>query len=124
MEDKTKNRLYWIATVLSAIAFIVPGIANLIRLPHIVYDMSQLGYPLYFTTIIGGWKMLGAVVILMPKFKRLKEWAYAGMVFDLTGASLSRMFTGDQIQMIIIPLLLFVLVIISWYLRPKDRKLE
>ena len=68
--------------------------------------------------------MLGAVVILMPKFKRLKEWAYAGMVFDLTGASLSRMFTGDQIQMIIIPLLLFVLVIISWYLRPKDRKLE
>lgn len=114
---------YWIATTVAAIAFAVPGALNLIHAPHIVRDMIHLGYPSYFPTILGTWKLLGAVAILLPRQPRLKEWAYAGMIFDLTGAAASRAVTGDPTTTVLVPLVITAVVGMSWALRPPDRRL-
>lgn len=89
--------------------------------PDMVSQMHQLGYPAYFMTILGTWKVLGAIAILLPKFPRLKEWAYAGMVFDLTGAAASHAMSGDPVGKILTPLVLLGFVAASWALRPKSR---
>lgn len=115
--------IYWIATLLAAVAFVVPGVLNLVHAPHIVQDMAHLGYPSYFPTILGAWKVLGALAILLPGRPRLKEWAYAGMVFDLTGAAVSRAVIGDGTLMIVVPLAIAVVVGMSWALRPPARRL-
>jgi uncharacterized membrane protein YphA (DoxX/SURF4 family) len=115
---------YWIATALAAVAFVMPGLGNLSKAPNIAHDMAHLGYPQYFLTILGTWKVLGAIVIVSPRLPRLKEWAYAGMIFDLTGAATSRAVMRDGAAMVIIPLLIAVVVSTSWVLRPRGRKLE
>ena len=86
----SRKIIYWVATAITAPVFMIPGIGNLIHNPHIAQDMAHLGYPVYFMTILGIWKILGAVTIVAPNLKRLKEWAYAGMIYDLTGAAYSR----------------------------------
>jgi uncharacterized membrane protein YphA (DoxX/SURF4 family) len=78
---------------------------------------------IYFATILGIWKLLGAIVIVIPRFPRLKEWAYAGFFFDLTGAAASHAFSGDGPALIAQPLLFLALVIPWWALRPSSRKL-
>jgi len=115
--------LYWTATLLTAIAFAVPGVLNLIHAPHMAEDMAHLGYPPYFLTIFGAWKVLGAIAVLLPRSPRLKEWAYAGMIFDLTGAAASRAALGDRAVMILVPLLIAGVVTASWALRPAARRL-
>ena len=116
--------VYWVITVIAALAFAVPGILNLAGAPHVVRDMAHLGYPRYFLSILGAWKLLGAVTILVPRFPRLKEWAYAGMLFDLTGAAASRMVSGDGAATVAVPLAIAGIVFVSWALRPAGRKLE
>lgn len=115
--------IYWITTSIAFAAFAIPGAANLARVPHIAQDMAHLGYPAYFMTILGACKLLGAVTILIPRFARLKEWAYAGMIFDLGGASLSRAMVGDSALLISVPLVIGAVVVVSWRLRPSDRVL-
>jgi uncharacterized membrane protein YphA (DoxX/SURF4 family) len=115
---------YWVATGAAAVAFAVPGVANLMHAPHIAQDMAHLGYPAYFMTILGTWKILAAAAVLAPGLPRLKEWAYAGMIFDLTGAAISRAVTRDGPVMIIVPLLIAGVVIASWALRPEGRVLR
>jgi uncharacterized membrane protein YphA (DoxX/SURF4 family) len=115
---------YRIATVVAALAFTVPGIGNLIRAAHIAQDMAHLGYPSYFLTILGTWKVLGAIVVAAPRLPRLKEWAYAGMIFDLTGAAASRAFMGDDAPLVLVPLAIAGVVLASWSLRPPSRRLE
>ena len=114
---------YWITTVLVAIAFVVPGIGNLVRAPHIAADMSHLGYPAYFLLLLGSWKILGAIAVVVPGYPRLKEWAYAGMVFDLTGAAASRMAMDDGTAKAAIPLAIALIVAVSWKLRSDGRVL-
>lgn len=114
---------YWVATGAAATAFAVSGIANLTHTPHIAQDMAHLGYPAYFMTILGTWKILAAAAVLLPGLPRLKEWAYAGMIFDLTGAMISRTVMHDGPVMIIVPLLIAGAVIASWALRPEGRVL-
>ena len=109
--------LFRVTTALAVVAFAVPGMMNLFRAPHIVRDMVHLGYPLYVTTILGIWKLLGAATIALPGHQRLKEWAYAGMIFDLTGAAASRLAVGDGAASILIPLLIAGVVTASWTLR-------
>ncbi|MEO5562350.1 MAG: DoxX family protein [Chitinophagaceae bacterium] len=121
--NKTQTIFYWITTIVATAAFFIPGIGNLVHTPHITQDMAHLGYPGYFLTLLGTWKILGAITILIPNFKRIKEWAYAGMIFDLTGAAVSRISSSDKILMVIIPLLLACVVLLSWALRPQNRKL-
>jgi len=115
---------YWLTTIASTIAFNVPGILNLVRAPHIAQDMAHLGYPSYFLTILGTWKVLGGIVVAAPGLRRLKEWAYAGMIFDLTGAAASRAAMGDGALMVIVPLLIACVVLTSWALRPESRRLQ
>jgi uncharacterized membrane protein YphA (DoxX/SURF4 family) len=114
---------YWPATGLAALAFVVPGVGNLARVPHIAEDMAHLGYPPYFLTVLGTWKIAGAVAIVVPRFPRLKEWAYAGMMFDLTGAAVSRAASENGAVTVIVPLAIAVVVVVSWALRPEGRVL-
>jgi len=114
---------YWIFTILCALLFAVPGTALLLRVPHFTQDMAHLGYPAYFLTILGAWKLLSVIAILVPRYPRLKEWAYAGMTFDVTGASISRAVMGDSDIKIIAPLLVAAIALLSWRLRPTGRVL-
>ena len=127
MTMKTKNIAYWITTTL--VAFFIGGggggVAQVAQLPQTVNGFVHiLGYPRYFVTILGIWKVLGAVAILVPHFPRLKEWAYAGIFFDLTGAAASCAAAGDNgayVFHILAPLAIAVLAVASWALRPSSR---
>ncbi|HWA87704.1 MAG TPA: DoxX family protein [Opitutus sp.] len=122
--SRAKSIAYWTATSVAAVAFAVPAAANLAHIPHIARDLAHLGYPPYFLTILGSWKLLAAIAVLLPRLGRLKEWAYAGMIFDLTGAAFSRAAVRDGPLMVMIPLLIAGVVIASWALRPSGRMLE
>lgn len=114
---------YWATTGLVAFAFLSGGVMDLARGPAVVAGMQALGYPAYVATILGAWKLLGAAAILAPRFPRLKEWAYAGILFDLTGAAASHAFAGDPAGKIVTPLVLLGLAAASWALRPEARRL-
>jgi len=90
-------------------------------------DNSQrfkpLGYPTYFISLIGIWKMLGVIAILVPKFKLHKEWAYAGIFFTMTGAVISHLASNDIHAQIVAPVVLGIFTVLSWYLRPVNRKI-
>lgn len=115
---------YWICTVLIALSFLSGGVVDLLRPSFALEGMTHLGYPAYFIVILGFWKVLGGGAIPLPGFPLLKEWAYAGMIFDLTGASASHVASGDGVRHILIRLVLAVLVVASWALRPEGRKLK
>jgi len=115
---------YWICTVLIALSFLSGGAVYLLRVPQAVEGVIQLGYPAHFVTILGIWKVLGGIAVLLPGFALLKEWAYAGMIFDLTGAAAAQAVAGDDPRHILTPLALAVLVVASWALRPESRKLK
>ena len=85
--------------------------------------ITHLGYPIYFLTIIGIWKMLGVVAVLVPKFPRVKEWAYAGFFFAMSGAIFSHIAVGDPLKEIFPASLLLILTVVSWYFRPAGRKI-
>ncbi len=114
--------LYWIATGWLSLGMISTGIVQIIRLDEEVLKMNELGYPSYFLTIIGIWKLLGVLAILLPKLPLLKEWAYAGFFFIMTGAIFSHLAIGDAITNYFGPILLLILTLISWYFRPIERK--
>ena len=86
--------------------------------------MNHLGYPLYFLTILGVWKILGVVAILIPKFPLLKEWTYAGFFFAMSGALISHFALEDAAKDFFGPTLLLILILVSWYFRPADRKVN
>lgn len=114
---------YWVTTGLAAFLFLSGGAADLVRPASLMESMAHLGCPPYFVSILGVWKVLGGVAILAPRLPRLKEWAYAGMVFDLTGAAASHAAVGDPAGMIAAPLVILGIVTASWALRPESRKL-
>lgn len=114
---------YWISTVLIAFSFLSGGVVYLMREPHALAGLTELGYPGYIMTILGVWKLLGGAAIVLPRLPLVKEWAYAGMIFDLTGASASCIATGAAFRHILVPLVIAVLVVASWALRPESRKL-
>lgn len=115
-----KRMTYWATTGLVVVVFFATGIGSLIPISHIARDMAHLGYPPYFHTILGTWKILGAIAIALPRMPRLKEWAYAGMIFDLTGAAFSRLASGDDAMTIMIPLAIACFVAISWLFRSHN----
>ncbi|WP_108425501.1 DoxX family protein [Flagellimonas amoyensis] len=119
---KRNKIIYWVATVWLALGMVSTGIVQLMGMEEEVAMMDHLGYPIYFLTIIGIWKLLGVVAVLIPKFPLLKEWAYAGFVFTMTGAIASHLAVGDAAVDLFGPTLLLALSIISWYFRPPSRK--
>jgi hypothetical protein len=119
---KRNKIIYWIATLWLALGMLSTGIVQVLKLKEEADMMAHLGYPLYFLTILGVWKILGVITILIPKFPLLKEWAYAGFVFAMSGAVFSHFASGDGAKEYFGPILLLVLTAISWYYRPADRK--
>jgi len=122
--------IYWIATLWLASGMLATGALQLLRLkaegavaPPGVEGITHLGYPVYFLTILGIWKILGVLALLVPRFPLLKEWAYAGFFFIMSGAIFSHIAVGDPLKEIFPASLLLVLTVVSWYLRPPDRKI-
>ncbi|MFL5744596.1 MAG: DoxX family protein [Niastella sp.] len=119
-----RNRIiYWIATLWLALGMTATGIVQLIRNKDEVAMFNRLGYPMYLLLIIGVWKLLGVIAVLAPKFPLVKEWAYAGFFFVMTGAVISHLAINDAPKELFGPILLIVLTIISWYFRPANRRL-
>lgn len=115
---------YWAATGLIALAFVAGGLGDVMRSPAVMEGMAHLGYPAYFALILGAWKILAAPALLVPGFPRLKEWAYAGIFFDLTGAAVSHAALGDGAGKVLTPLFLLGIAAASWALRPEGRTLR
>ena len=120
---KTRHIAYWVTTALTGFVFLSGGMADVLQPAQVREGMTHLGYPIYFTTILGVWKVLGGIVVLAPRLARLKEWAYAGMLFDLTGATASHAAVGDPVAKIVTPLVILGIVMASWALRPESRRL-
>jgi hypothetical protein len=120
--SKRNKIIYWIATLWLALGMVSTAIVQLLKVEKEVASITQLGYPVYFLTILGIWKILGVIAVLVPKFPLLKEWAYAGFFFAMSGATFSRIAAGDPMSEIFPSLLLLALTVISWYFRPVDRK--
>ncbi|HMG86407.1 MAG TPA: DoxX family protein [Terracidiphilus sp.] len=127
MTTKTKSIVYWTMTILVAFPIGSGGIAQMAQYranPHGV--VPELGYPMYFFAILGFWKLFGALTILAPRYPRLKEWAYAGIFFDLTGAAASCAWVGGYGAYgfhVIAPLIITGFLLASWALRPDSRKI-
>ena len=120
---KGKIIAYWIFTVLFTVGMFSSGLQQIFRQKDMVDMVSALGYPMYFMTILGVWKILGVVAVLMPGFKLLKEWAYAGFFFVMTGALVSHLAVGDYaVKAMLGPLFQTVFIVLSWYFRPASRK--
>jgi hypothetical protein len=122
---KSRIVAYWTTTVLVAFFIGSGGVVQFAFMRGNVDPTQLLGYPLYFFHILGFWKALGAIAILVPRFPRLKEWAYAGIFFDLTGAAASIIAVGGYGAYgfhVISPLVLAVLTVASWALRPESRR--
>jgi hypothetical protein len=121
---KRSKIIYWIATAWLSLGMLSTGIVQLLKMKEEVALFSLLGYPLYFLTILGIWKILGVVAVLIPKFTLLKEWAYAGFFFAMSGAVFSHIAIEDtKVSAYFGPMLLLVLTVLSWYFRPAERKI-
>jgi hypothetical protein len=114
---------YWVTTALVALPMLSGGAIQFVGQKEAVAGMQQLGYPAYFVTILGFWKVLGGIAILAPRFPRLKEWAYAGIMFDLTGAAATNLACHAPAWHVLAPLVIAVFAIVSWALRPESRRL-
>lgn len=121
MRDKI---IYWVSTAWLALGMLSTGIVQLIKTKEEVNNITHLGYPAYLLTILAIWKILGVITVLIPKFALLKEWAYAGFFFAMSGAVVSHIISGNPIAKIFPALLLLVLTIISWYFRPSNRRVD
>lgn len=120
---------YWVTTTFIVLELLVGGVTDLVHGEQlliagepVVAVLARLGYPVYLLTILGVWKLLGAIVLLAPRFPRLKEWAYAGICFELTGAAASAAIRGDSADFFG-PLFLAAMALASWALRPQSRTL-
>ncbi|TMI61860.1 MAG: DoxX family protein [Bacteroidetes bacterium] len=125
--SKRNKIIYWIATIWLSLGMVSTGTVQILKLkgesPGGLDSMVHLGYPVYFVTLLGICKILGVIVLLLPKFPLLKEWAYAGFFFMMSGAIFTHIAAGNSPSEIFPSLLLLILTVISWYFRPVDRKL-
>jgi len=122
---KRNKIIYWIATIWLALGMVATGAGQLFKIQNGQggADMiAHLGYPVYLLTILGVWKILGVIAVLIPKFPLLKEWAYAGFFFIMTGAIFSHIAVSDSLTELIPSSLLLVLTVLSWCFRPANRK--
>lgn len=116
--------VYWATTALVVFELTTGGAWDILRVPQVRGLIERLGYPPYFLVILGTWKLFGAVALVIPKFPRLKEWAYAGVFFDLTGAVVSLFASGlINVGAMAYPILMIGVAVASWALRPPSRRL-
>jgi len=132
-EDMTMNMNmigYWATTAVVALELLAGGVTDLVHGPTLLFVgepvvlvLAHLGYPVYLLTILGVWRLLGTIALLVPRFPRLKEWAYAGTFINMTGAAASSVARGDDVGNSIWALIFAVLTLASWALRPQSRTL-
>lgn len=120
--SKRNKIIYWIATLWLALGMTSTGIVQILNVKEEVDMIVNLGYPIYIITLLGIWKILGVIAILIPRFPLVKEWAYAGFAFTMMGALFSHVVMEGGLSELAPPSLLLVLTIVSWYFRPADRK--
>ncbi|HKC66917.1 MAG TPA: DoxX family protein [Bacteroidia bacterium] len=116
--------IYWVTTGLVCFGMTASGIFQLMRAKEMVDMMEHLGYPLYLLSILGVWKLLAVVALLSPGFKVVKEWAYAGLFFTMTGALISHLVCGDGGKAVMGPIFQTIFICLSWYFRPAGRKVQ
>ncbi len=120
---KTQKIIYWVATLWLALGMVSTAIVQLIKMPEEVANFTSLGFPAYLMTILAVWKILGVIAVLVPKFPVLKEWAYAGFFFAMSGAVMAHISSGHGATELFGPSLLLILTVVSWYFRPESRKI-
>lgn len=121
--SKINNILYWVSTLWLALGMVSTGTVQIIKMEEEVDNFTNLGFPIYLMPYLGIWKILGVAAVLVPKFPLLKEWAYSGFFFAMSGAVFAHLAVGDAAQEIFGPGLLLLLTVLSWYYRPADRKI-
>ena len=124
---KRNKIIYWIATLWLALGMLSTAAVQLLKQKAGsggLDSVTHLGYPVYILTILGVWKVLGVAAVLVPKYPLVKEWAYAGFFFMMTGAMFSHIASSDPVSELFPALLLLVLTVASWYFRPADRKIN
>ncbi|WP_420575317.1 DoxX family protein [Ekhidna sp.] len=121
---KRNNIIYWITTGFLSLGMIAGGVQQLLQIGGYVDIVNQLGYPTYMLSILGTWKILGVVAILVPKFPLIKEWAYAGFFFAMSGAATSHITAGQPFSEAVPSLILLIVTVLSWYFRPDSRKIK
>lgn len=119
---KTKKITYWISTIFLSFGMLAGGIQQMFQIGGYNEIVTQLGYPLYLLSILGTWKILGVIAILIPKKALLKEWVYAGFFFAMSGATISHLAVGQAITEALPSIILLLVTVTSWYFRPNDRK--
>ncbi|KFE97962.1 hypothetical protein IX39_16265 [Chryseobacterium formosense] len=121
--QKRNKIIYWILTLFLSVGMLAGGIQQMLQIGGYNEIITKLHYPLYLLTILGVWKILGVIAILIPKFPLLKEWAYAGFFFAMSGAVISHLAVGQNFTETIPALILLTVTVLSWYFRPEDRKI-
>lgn len=122
---KANKIIYWVSTAWLSLGMLSTALAQLLKVKTGASgtdSIAHLGYPAYFLTLLGVWKILGVVAVLIPALPVLKEWAYAGFFFAMTGAAISHIAAGDALSQLFPSLLLLALTLVSWYYRPAGRK--
>ncbi|MEO5778046.1 MAG: DoxX family protein [Flavobacterium sp.] len=118
---KGQKIAYWIVTGFISLVLLNGGIQDAFKQPPYITWLRNMGYPDYFAIVIGVWKVLGVIALLIPGFLLVKEWAYAGFVFLLSGAIISHSVISE------IPIfqgIMLILIVLSWYLRPSSRRIQ
>lgn len=123
MQGKQKLIAYWVLTGLTVLVIGGGGVVDVLSPPEVVATVQALGYPAYFARMLGVWKVAGAATIALPGLARLKEWAYAGIVIDVTSASIAHAAAGDELGKVIVPIVVLAFALGSWALRPDTRRL-
>nr|MBC7613913.1 DoxX family protein [Pseudopedobacter sp.] len=121
---KRDKIIYWIATLFLSFGMVAGGIQQIFQIGGYNEIVTSLGYPLYLLSILGIWKILGVIAILIPRLPLLKEWAYAGFFFAMSGAFVSHIVVGQAFVEIVPSLILMIAILISWSFRPSNRKIN
>ncbi|GAA3774037.1 hypothetical protein GCM10022225_72160 [Plantactinospora mayteni] len=121
--NRIRTILYWATTIVIVLELASGSVWNLLPIEWIVAQLRHLGYPRFLAYILGAWQVAAAVVIIVPGFALIKEWAYAGSFFLWSGAVVSHLIVGDSPDLWGVPLMFGVCAIASWALRPADRRL-
>lgn len=122
--EKRNKIIYWIVTIFLSIGMLAGGTQQMLQIGGYNEIVTSLGYPLYLLSILGVWKILGVIAILIPKFPLLKEWAYAGFFFAMLGAFISHIVVGQAFAEAVPSLILMTVTVLSWHFRPADRKIN
>jgi len=121
--SKRKKIIYWVATVFLSFGMLAGGIQQMLQIGGYNEIVTRLGYPLYMLSILGVWKILGVIVILLPKFHLVKEWAYAGFFFVMSGAAMSHLIMKEEFVEVLPSVTLLIAILVSWYFRPQNRRI-